>query len=89
MKMLGFKEKKYRVLKGIRAFEVKKNAEGIIQKVRLVIKPHYCLELQLKEDDGVEFLLGTTHHDFHAEASEVDGELEKVSTRSVKKIRIT
>jgi hypothetical protein len=31
-----------------------------------------------KEDDRVRFVLGATHHGFIADASEVDGELERV-----------
>lgn len=63
---------------GIRVVDVTKDEKGTIQKVRLVFGPHYFVELHEKEEGGVEFVLGATHHGFHADASQVGGELEKI-----------
>lgn len=63
-------------LKGIRTIEVKKDAKGDYQDVRLVFGPHYFVELHRERDGKVTFVLGATHHGFKADASEVGGELE-------------
>lgn len=65
-------------LNGIRTVDVDKDSAGNIKKVRLVFGPHYFVELHSKEHEGVEFVLGATHHGFHADATEVNGELEKI-----------
>ena len=65
------------MLKGIRTVDVDER-DGVIRRVRLVFGPHYYVELHLKDSDNVEFVLGATHHGFHADASAIDGELEKI-----------
>jgi hypothetical protein len=63
---------------GIRAVEAHKDSEGNYNRVRLVFGPHYFVELHVEESGGVLFVLGATHHGFRADASEVDGELERI-----------
>jgi len=46
--------------------------------VRVVFGPHYFVELHREINGGVSFVLGATHHGFRADASEIDGELEKI-----------
>lgn len=61
---------------GIREVDFKKSKSGTITNVRIVFGPNYFVELHRKPKGKVEFVLGATHHGFHADASEVDGELE-------------
>jgi hypothetical protein len=63
---------------GIREVTIKKNKSGGYESVRLVFGPHYFLELHSGDDDAVTFVLGATHHGFKADASEVNGELERI-----------
>ena len=63
---------------GIRPIEVEKDDAGEIQRVRLGFGPHYFVELLSKENEGVDFVLGATHHGFIADATEINGELEKI-----------
>jgi hypothetical protein len=63
---------------GIRSVEVQKNAKGDYSHVRLVFGPHYFVELQLQPSGGVDFVVGATHHGFKADASQVNGELERI-----------
>lgn len=63
---------------GIRAVEVEKDGKGSYKRVRLVFGPHYFVELHREQDGDVTFVLGATHHGFKADASEVNGELEKI-----------
>lgn len=63
---------------GIRTIEVKKDDKGDYKSVRLVFGPHYFVELHRERDGDVTFVLGVTHHGFKADASEVNGELEKI-----------
>jgi len=61
----------------IRDLQIKTDAKGRIQNVRIVFGPHHFLELV--EDAGkVSLTLGATHHGFKADASEVNGELERI-----------
>ena len=66
------------MLKGIRTVETKKDNNGNYTDVRLVFGPHYFVELHRGPGDTVSFVLGTTHHGFKADASEVSGELEQI-----------
>ena len=63
--------------RGIQAVETKKDSTGNLTRVRLVFGPHYFVELVREKSGGVTFVLGATHHGFKADASEVNGELEK------------
>lgn len=65
-------------MKGIRTIDVEKDKDGTIKDVRLVFGPHYFVELYRRDNDEVEFSLGATHHGFRADASQVNGELEKI-----------
>ena len=60
----------------IRDVIVEKDSSGRYQSVRLVFGPHYFVDLS-EERGKVTFVLGATHHGFKADASEVDGELER------------
>ena len=62
---------------GIRTVETDQDAQGDYTRVRLVFGPHYFVELY-REETGVSFVLGATHHGFKADASEVGGELERL-----------
>jgi hypothetical protein len=66
------------MLSGIRTVEVEKDAKGHVSHVRLVFGPHYFVELHSGARGTVEFVLGATHHGFRADASEVNGELERL-----------
>ena len=61
----------------IRDVELKTDGKGRIMEVRLVFGPHYFVEL-LNTKQGVSFAVGATHHGFKADASEVNGELERI-----------
>lgn len=61
----------------IREVNVDKDEVEVIRFVRIVFGPHYFVELRSK-GDGVDFVLGATHHGFRADASKVNGELESI-----------
>lgn len=63
---------------GIRRVEVEQDTKGTYKKVRIVFGPHYFLELHGKKGGAVSFILGATHHGFEADASEVNGQLERI-----------
>ena len=63
---------------GIREADVQTDANGVITNVRLVFGPHHFVDLHRREDGGVEFVMGATHHGFLADASIVDSELEGI-----------
>jgi hypothetical protein len=61
----------------IKEVAVERDEAGNYKSVRLVFGPHYFAEL-IAEEGRMTFRLGATHHGFQADASEVDGELEKL-----------
>jgi hypothetical protein len=63
---------------GIREADVQTDANGVITNVRLVFGPHHFVDLHRREDGGVDFVMGTTHHGFLADASVADSELEGI-----------
>lgn len=63
---------------GIREVHVDKDAHGNYEFVRLVFGPHYFVELRRGKSGSVSFAVGATHHGFQADASEVNGELERI-----------
>lgn len=63
---------------GIRSVDLKKDPKGNILEARIVFGPHYFIELVRDKRNRVKFVLGATHHGFAADASKVDGELEKI-----------
>jgi hypothetical protein len=63
---------------GIREADVQTDANGVITNVRLVFGPHHFVDLQRREDGGVDFVMGATHHGFLANASVADSELERI-----------
>ena len=65
------------MMKGIREIDIQKDENGKYKDVRIEFGPHYFLELHRGELGAVTFVLGATHHGFKADASEVDGELER------------
>lgn len=60
----------------IDAPEIEKDGKGRIKSLRVAFGPHYFVEIA-RENGKVLFCAGTTHHGFKADASEVDGELER------------
>lgn len=60
----------------IRDVKVEKDEAQVIRVVRATFGPHYFVKLTLNMDDTVTLTLGATHHGFHADASQVNGELE-------------
>lgn len=66
------------MLSGIREVRVEKDADGNYQDVRLVFGPHYFVNLHRDMSGAVSFTLGATHHGFKADASEVNGALERI-----------
>ena len=65
---------------GSREADVQTDTNGGIANVRLVFGPHHFVDLRRREDGGVDFVMGTTHHGFLADASIVDSELEGIIT---------
>lgn len=61
----------------IRTVDIKKDKDGNYESIRIVFGPHYYLELNTI-GDSIKLELGATHHGFKADASEVDGQLEKI-----------
>ena len=55
----------------------RKNEKGAIKKVYVRFGPHYFVEI-IKNGKKTLFKLAATHHGFKADASEVNGELEKI-----------
>jgi hypothetical protein len=43
-----------------------------------VFGPYHFVDLHRREDGGVDFVMGTSHHGFLADASTVDSELERI-----------
>ena len=56
--------------------EIEKDDRQQIRVVRLAFGPHYFVEIE-RIDGKVIFHLGATHHGIKADATEVDGELER------------
>ena len=62
----------------IREPEIDRGKGGEVERLRIVFGPHYFLELDAGPEGTVELRLGATHHGFRADASEVNGQLEKI-----------
>jgi len=60
----------------IREVNVERDEAGNYKQVQLAFGPHYFVEL-VTEEGGVNLYVGATHHGFKADASEVNGELER------------
>jgi len=71
------------IMNGINTIEIKKDENGEYKNVQIGFGPHYFLKVYCGDRDTVTFELGVTHHGFKADASEVNGELE----RFINKIR--
>lgn len=56
--------------------EVEKDDKGKTKAVRIAFGPHYFVEVE-REEGKVSFYVGVTHHGIKADASEVNGELER------------
>ena len=63
---------------GIRSVVVTKDEQGNVERVRLLFGPHHYVNLRKEADGRITFEVGATHHGFKADASEVNGELEKI-----------
>ena len=72
---------------GIREVTTTKNKRGDYESVRLVFGPHYFVQLKLEDLGAVTFVLGATHHGFKADASQVNGELEKIREDNLRSSR--
>jgi len=66
-----------KVENGIRTVSVTRDADGKYKSVRIVFGPHYFVDV-VDNGDTVKLFLGATHHGFVADASEVNGELERI-----------
>jgi hypothetical protein len=62
-----------------------KKARGGLKLVRVQFGPHYFVEITEGKGD-VTFVVGATHHGFKADASHVNGELEKLINEFAKDI---
>lgn len=60
----------------LRDVKIKKDQDGNYENIRVTFGPHYFIEINAG-DNKTTFVLGVTHHDFRADASEIDGELER------------
>jgi len=54
-----------------------KSKNGLTEKVEIAFGPHHFVRI-FREGAGVTFVMGTTHHGFRADASEVNSQLEKI-----------
>jgi len=61
--------------KGIREIKIEKDKKGKYKRITIVFGPHYFVEIE--GNKKTTFYLGATHHGFKADASKIDGELEK------------
>jgi hypothetical protein len=57
--------------------DVESDANGEVRLARIRFGPHYLVEVR-KEQGETSFELCYTHHGFKADASDVDGELERL-----------
>lgn len=64
--------------KGISGIEIRKNSDGNYTHVAVSFGPHYYVVIQSQKQGGATFLLGATHHGFTADASRLNGELERI-----------
>jgi hypothetical protein len=56
--------------------EVEREGDGKITAVRFAFGPHYFVQVDIREGKAM-LCVGATHHGISADASEVNGELEK------------
>ena len=68
----------------IRDLKIETNDAGRIVGVTVVFGPHHAVEIR-NTKSGVEFVLVATHHGFKADASEVNGQLEKIINEARRK----
>ncbi len=61
---------------GIRDVEISKGESGNIEQIQLVFGDRYFVEITVKDDKEVQFILGATHHGFRVDAS--GSELEAI-----------
>ena len=66
------------MLNGIREVNTHKDADGEFDRVRVKFGPHHYIELKRGASGSVSLDLRATQHGFKADASELDGELEKI-----------
>jgi hypothetical protein len=60
----------------ISEIEIERDKTETIQSVRFAFGPHYFVEV-VRQGGRVQFHVGATHHGIRADASEVNGELER------------
>jgi hypothetical protein len=56
--------------------EVERTGDGRISAIRFAFGPHYFVQVDIR-DGKATLCLGATHHGIAADASEVNGELER------------
>ena len=57
--------------------ECEKGANGEVRVARVRFGPHHRVEVR-KDGDTTSFVLVATHHGFKADATHLDGELERI-----------
>lgn len=65
-------------MESIREPEIHRGKAGEVERLRIVFGPHYFMELDAGPEGSIELRLGATHHGFRADASEVNGQLERI-----------
>ena len=63
---------------GYEKSRLRKTKEVITNQYDWYLALHYFVQLNLEDLGGVTFVLGATRHGFKADASQVNGELEKI-----------
>ena len=58
--------------------------EQPFENVKIEFGPHYFVDI-MKDNNGVKFVLGATHHGVMLDASEIGGELERAIEQLRKK----
>ena len=62
----------------IRTVNIEKEEEGKYKSVEITFGPHFIVRIDNEGEEGkLRFVLVATHHGFCADASEINGELEK------------
>jgi hypothetical protein len=57
---------------------IERDASGAVVSARIRFGPHHVVEVEREENGRTTFSLVATHHGFRADASEVNGELDRL-----------
>ncbi len=63
--------------KAIKEIQIHKD-NGNYKSVKIIFGPHFFADIFFDSNNKLKFALGYTHHGFIADATEVNGELEKI-----------